>query len=146
MTSLPPGGRVRGMRPVLSTGCYLANISYVPLDLPGHSRTMEHSAYACRRRCEAVEACAYFTWGHDGVCRLSDARALPAVANATTAGPRRCGMIAWPRVRRGLRRQITAVPQCVVCTRCAAIGRVLPQGTCKEHMACFFGHYPVPLP
>ena len=78
--------------------CIERNVTYFPLDIPGHGRTAEPNVEACQNRCANTKGCSYFSFWDNGGCHLSGPEATKRNScpkpvwncGKTSAGPKLC--------------------------------------------------------
>eukprot|EP00927_Polykrikos_kofoidii_P037165 TRINITY_DN31341_c0_g1_i1.p1 TRINITY_DN31341_c0_g1~~TRINITY_DN31341_c0_g1_i1.p1 ORF type:complete len:547 (-),score=94.83 TRINITY_DN31341_c0_g1_i1:30-1670(-) len=73
--------------------CFLEDVMYVPLDMPGYFRTFENTVMECQSRCAQTDGCTRFTWWpSSGHCHLQDfnSRSMLAEPRGAITGPRSC--------------------------------------------------------
>jgi len=74
--------------------CLSQDVTYQPLDMPGHYFSAESDAWACQTRCAAIAGCAFFSFfprGSTGDCHVTDAVAYPQRGSiGFVAGPSSC--------------------------------------------------------
>lgn len=71
-------------------GCF-ESIDYRPTDMPGKSRTVQPSTFACQALCASTPGCAHFTWYADQGCHLKDETAVRIAGSAgALSGPTAC--------------------------------------------------------
>jgi hypothetical protein len=58
--------------PSLKSTCHNKGYYNMPLDMPGHNRTVEERIEECQDRCKNVDECKYFSYFNDGGCHISD--------------------------------------------------------------------------
>ena len=57
-------------------GCIERDVTYSPLNIPGHDPTMEPNAKTCQNRCANTNGCSYFSYLDGGECYLSGPGAI----------------------------------------------------------------------
>lgn len=74
--------------------CFKTDMTYQPLDMPGHYFTTESDAWACQARCAVIDGCTHFSFfrtGADGDCHVADAQAYSQRGSiGFVSGPRDC--------------------------------------------------------
>lgn len=76
--------------PICEAACHQADTIYTPLDMVGHSPSLESTAADCQARCRSIEGCRHFTYDPDQRCHLEDAYAVKAYEPGRLAGPAIC--------------------------------------------------------